>query len=418
MKLYLSNSVNIIKKFANSIYVYTKTRNYLVAPPIQWLIDLYIAGISDFNVMLQLVKSEHKIEGSLDEIGNVFRSNSEFKTIFTFSKCENNVTVLGEYGKKFPYELHIELTNLCNLNCSHCYKKANEGTISYLNFDAFKNQILDVCIREINVVHLTGGEPTLHPNFKNIVEYLHEFFHIQITTNGANLWDIPISTIKKISDIDISMYGIDEKSYKENTGSLYAYYDFMKTCTLLKDNNIDFRINMIVNHKNISKLDDYVLKAIELGATSFSFGVPIRTGRLMEDTSSEWNCDGTMTKTIYRYMRGAKDKYKNKISIVEWERDVYSEKKSIFDCEYALPCKGGTFSWWMNEKMEFRPCAMIPEEYMLLKCNEWLDYCNNTLKLNWKDSYLKLEQYCSSKNTKLSEICYVFKKYGQRTDIN
>lgn len=384
---------------------------YQVSKPVQLLVDLYIDGVTDFEQMLLILINKYKINGSFSDVKDVFENNSQFLDIFTFEECSNSVKVVGAYGKRYPFELHIELTNVCNLNCPHCYKKANEGTISFLDFQTLKNRIFDRCASQTRVLHLTGGEPTLHPEFKEIVDFASNIFHIQLTTNGANLWNIPVSTLSKISDIDISMYGTDRNSYEISTGNAYAYDNFEKTCALLRNNKIEFRINMIVNHINIAELDNYVVKAIELGATSFSFGVPVKTGRLIEKPDEEWYCDSDMTKKIYRYMRKASEKYADKISIVEWGRDVYSHKGSIFSNNYALPCKGGSFSWWMNEKMEFRPCAMIPEEYILLPYEEWVGYCESTFNINWESSYLKFEEFCSRKEMDPSDICYVFKRH-------
>jgi len=73
-----------------------------------------------------------------------------------------------------------------------------------------------------------------------------------------------------------------------------------------------------------------------------------------------------------------------------------------------LPCKGGTLSWWMNERMEFRPCAMIPEEYILLSYEDWIGYCKNKFNISWKESYMKFKDFCFEKEINPEDICYVF----------
>lgn len=408
MKIYLSNKVKFIKKFDKLMFIHSENNNYQVVHPIQLLVDLFLDGMSDFNEMLQLLKDKYQIEDSINEIKTIIQNNDQFLDIFTFEENTDNVKVFGEYGRRFPTELHIEVTNACNLNCPHCYKKANEGNIAFLDFNALKSKLFDSCVDRVRVIHLTGGEPSLHPDFKEIVDYVSRFYHVQLTTNGAYLWNIPISTIRKISDIDISMYGTNRESYEENTGNLYAYNSFEKSCNLLSENNIDFRINMIVNQKNMTKVDEYVQKAIKLGATSFSFGLPTKTGRLIDKPDTEWITDSDMIKYIYRYMRMAIKKYKDKINIVEWRRDVYSHRSNILENNYALPCRGGTLSWWMNEKMEFRPCAMIPEEYILLSYEDWIGYCKNRFNINWKESYMKFKDFCFEKEINPEDICYVF----------
>lgn len=410
MKIYISSAIRYVKKINNYMYIYLDGSSYRAADPIQLLFDLFLDGVSDFNLMLQLLKSKYQIEGSLDDIRSIVLNNDQFLDVFTFEENNNIVKVYGDYKNRFPIELHVEITNACNLNCSHCYKKANEGNIVFLNFNALKKHLLDVCAEQVRILHLTGGEPSLHPEFKDIVDYASRFYQVQLTTNGANLWNIPISTIKRITNIDISMYGTNQESYKENTGDLYAYNFFEKSCTLLKENNIDFRINMIVNRKNAEKIDQYVQKAIKLGARSFSLGLPTKTGRLIDKPNMEWNIDSNLIKNVYRYMRMANKKYKDEINIVEWGRDVYTHRSNIMENDYALPCKGGTLSWWMNEKMEFRPCAMIPAEYILLSYEKWRDYCEIRFNLNWRESYMNFKNYCSETKINPEDICYVFKE--------
>lgn len=391
------------------MYIYDEERKFQVSQPIQSLVDLYLDGAFDFDEMLHELIKKYKIEGSLSNIKSIIQNNRQFKAIFQFERCKNYAKVFGEYGKRFPYELHIELTNMCNLNCPHCYKRANAGNISFLNFDDLKENILSACRGKTRVLHLTGGEPSLHPDFCEIVETTSSLFHLQLTTNGANLWTLPVSVIKKFSDIDISMYGASPQAYAENTGNLYAYNDFENTCKLLRDNNINFRITMVVNNKNIRNLDEYVVKAIALGASSFSFGLPTQTGRLIESPDDDWVCNREMINYTYRYIRMAKKKYENNINIIEWERDVYTHESDIFGCNYMLPCKGGTYSWWVNEKMGFRPCAMIPEEYILLSYVDWINYCENNYNIDWKDSYFKLKQFCFRNKITPADLCHVFK---------
>src|SRR5262245_57576273 len=64
--------------------------------------------------------------------------------------------------------LVVELTNRCNLRCAHCFDERHAGT-GDLPYQLIR-RLLDEA-RACGVTHLsfTGGEPTLHRRFREIV---------------------------------------------------------------------------------------------------------------------------------------------------------------------------------------------------------------------------------------------------------
>lgn len=85
--------------------------------------------------------------------------------------------------------LAIEITNTCNINCPCCITY-NDRTVELTPDDvdrvvrtALNNQ------RSINTVTLTGGEPTIHPRFFEILDILHrpEIDYVSINTNGIRI---------------------------------------------------------------------------------------------------------------------------------------------------------------------------------------------------------------------------------------
>jgi len=88
------------------------------------------------------------------------------------------------------HEICINLTRRCNLHCSYCYvydfvNKKNRDMKMDLSLEEIKKK---VNLSSIDGVYLTGGEPFMHPNITEIIEY---FFNngkkINIATNGLLL---------------------------------------------------------------------------------------------------------------------------------------------------------------------------------------------------------------------------------------
>ena len=86
------------------------------------------------------------------------------------------------------------LTDFCNQHCTYCPSSLNLGT--YANNSSSPNDsdidlFLDKLIaiqqqtQKRLVVNISGGEPTLHNKFADIIERLHDYAIIIVTTNGA-----------------------------------------------------------------------------------------------------------------------------------------------------------------------------------------------------------------------------------------
>jgi uncharacterized radical SAM superfamily Fe-S cluster-containing enzyme len=85
----------------------------------------------------------------------------------------------------------IEISDRCNLNCPVCFA---ETTGSYsLSFDRIK-EMIDLyvkCEGEAEVLQISGGEPTLHPDIIQILEYVGKkgIKYPMLNTNGIKLAD-------------------------------------------------------------------------------------------------------------------------------------------------------------------------------------------------------------------------------------
>ncbi|MEM4338615.1 MAG: radical SAM protein [Candidatus Nitrosocaldus sp.] len=70
-------------------------------------------------------------------------------------------------GKRSPFYGSADVTNYCNLHCSHCYWWASRNSsLQELSVEGWKHVIDEVFKKRYNVVHvyLLGGEPYLRPD--------------------------------------------------------------------------------------------------------------------------------------------------------------------------------------------------------------------------------------------------------------
>jgi len=85
----------------------------------------------------------------------------------------------------------VEVTDRCNLTCPTCYANSSPTHGRHRTLDEVK-KMLDAVVtneREPDVVQLSGGEPTLHPHFFEILDYAKSLpiKHIMLNTNGIEI---------------------------------------------------------------------------------------------------------------------------------------------------------------------------------------------------------------------------------------
>lgn len=103
--------------------------------------------------------------------------------------------------------LHVTLfpTNRCNLKCAFC-SCSERNLKTEISFDDFKLIAGNLIQQGMKAVTIAGGgEPTLHPQFPEIVLYLKaRGVEVGLVTNGYFLNKIPVAVLKEISWCRIS----------------------------------------------------------------------------------------------------------------------------------------------------------------------------------------------------------------------
>ncbi len=111
-------------------------------------------------------------------------------------------------GRAFPplrYQLH--LTMKCNLNCRCCLQH-NRGAIDELSTDEWLNIIHQ--IPRFSVITISGGEVTVRPDFKTLLDHSLRQAKLNLITNATLLDDemIQMFVERKLFVIGISLDGL------------------------------------------------------------------------------------------------------------------------------------------------------------------------------------------------------------------
>ncbi|GJI91485.1 radical SAM protein [Duganella hordei] len=89
----------------------------------------------------------------------------------------------------------VEITDNCNLNCPVCYAESGTHRETHKSLDEVL-RMLDAVVAnegEADVVQLSGGEPTLHPQFWDILDAAkaRPIKHVMVNTNGIAIAQDP-----------------------------------------------------------------------------------------------------------------------------------------------------------------------------------------------------------------------------------
>ena len=85
----------------------------------------------------------------------------------------------------------VEITDRCNLTCPTCYAGSSPTYGRHRSLEEVK-KMLDAVVRnekEPDVVQISGGEPTIHPDFFEILDYAKSLpiKHLMVNTNGIQI---------------------------------------------------------------------------------------------------------------------------------------------------------------------------------------------------------------------------------------
>ncbi|HVX20451.1 MAG TPA: radical SAM protein [Acidimicrobiales bacterium] len=94
-----------------------------------------------------------------------------------------------------PAAVVVELTDDCNATCRTCIAGSFEGAGNYKSLDQL-GASLKVALEGVDVppvVFISGGEPTIHPDFEGVIELAYGLGvgHVVLITNGKRIAEEP-----------------------------------------------------------------------------------------------------------------------------------------------------------------------------------------------------------------------------------
>ncbi|MBU4086519.1 MAG: radical SAM protein [Nanoarchaeota archaeon] len=199
---------------------------------------------------LSRVEEESKLLQELRSRGIIVPSDG--KEDYIFLKREN------------PQILHalIMLTNRCNMSCEYCYTESNmhvkEGSLDGSQWSAIFDAIRIPSKFPSQNISLTGGEPTIHPDFSDILDALSGRYKIEVSSNGLRLRKGVLESLVACEGLNLVSISIDSVRPKEDevmrgTGT---YSPRMKNLKILYSMGLPLCIGSVISHITLPSLEE------------------------------------------------------------------------------------------------------------------------------------------------------------------
>ena len=203
---------------------------------------------------------------------------------------DTETSFAGDYG---PRRLNVELANICNLHCSYCFR-ADENLYS-THAEFFSIELLRRVIAEARIavnitrVSFTGGEPTLHPSFAEILQTIGEAgLTCSFVTNGWHfdrVWPAIQQNRAAVSHVAFSLDGVtrDDHDRWRGKGSFDRLVRAFSRCYMSK---MPFAMKIVIRRDLVDQLEQIALFAARMGASSLHFVHVMPTSNALADDSA------------------------------------------------------------------------------------------------------------------------------------
>lgn len=312
-----------------------------------------------------------------------------------YMEIMNNPSTLEEMmiqqAKQFntPITGSIELLPLCNMNCDMCYVRLSRQEMEKVGHLRSAEEWLAIAqqMQKAGVLFLllTGGEPLLFPEFKQLYLALRQMGMIITINTNATLIDQEWAAFfgqYKPRRVNVTLYGEDEKAYEELCHYPEGFNRTMRAIQLLKEQNVDVKISCSLTKTNCHSLE----RIFEIGR---KYRVPVHVDPYMMPGIRERNRPFNQHIRVLPEIaaKASLDALKIQLSeeyyrqyIIQSIEKVHHADASIGDGH--ISCLAGRCSFTINWQGEMRPCVMMTEPSVPVFErgfeNAWKEICSQT----------------------------------------
>lgn len=269
---------------------------------------------------------------------------------------------LGE--KRIPFSFDFEITARCNHNCRHCYINIPAAEQQAKKSELSITQISDIAEQAIKLGSLwcllSGGEPLLRKDFADIYIMLKKKgLLVSVFTNACLIGEEHIALFKKFPprDIEVTVYGVTQKTYEKVTRRPGSYAAFRRGLDLLLKSNIKVRLKAMALRSNVGELDAIATFCRQYTKDYFRFDPLLH---LRFDGDAERNreiiTERLAPEEIVRIEQA--DEERSQSLKKNCEQLIFPEGEHR-NCQHLFHCGAGNSSFTVSYDGYFRLCSSL-----------------------------------------------------------
>ena len=190
--LYWNKDVKIIR--------YSALRSFLVIDDTDYMINssgmdiiVSIDGTQTLEDVINYLMAKYddtyeNISGAVKEYIETLENEYGLKLCESVKPLKNKCVVVDKQTV-YPKVASIEITERCNVKCLHCYGEHSMSLTCDMSLSQIKQLLVDLKAIDVEVIEITGGDCSVHPELISIIKYALslKFQQIDILTNGVHL---------------------------------------------------------------------------------------------------------------------------------------------------------------------------------------------------------------------------------------
>ena len=164
-----------------------------------------------------------------------------------------------------PKWAYIEITSSCSHKCAWCYGGFNEDKQDYMSVEGFK-VVVDKC-KEIGIkqITLSGGEPTEHPQFAEILYLASRDFIVNVATHGD--WKEDLSGLLLLLGVKQVQFNYQGSKRHDKVHKVKSYDTQVKAMKAVKKLGIDVVGTVTVGAYNLKEIQDIFKELDDIGVS-------------------------------------------------------------------------------------------------------------------------------------------------------
>lgn len=269
-----------------------------------------------------------------------------------------------------PLSGTFELTPVCNMDCKMCYVRLSRQEQEAIAPLRSAEEWIELArkAKEAGMLYLliTGGEPFLHPQFRQILEEIHKMgLVISLNSNGTMIDETVVQWLKQVPPvrINITLYGASNETYERLCGNPNGFFQVDRAIQLMKNAGICVKINCSLtpyNAKDLPLIIEYAKKNDLLIQVATYMFPPIRKDGTMVGKNDRFSPEEAAYYMAYAdYLTLGKERFlaekMNGLSPSDPEDGCYKLGEGI-------RCRAGRCSFWVTWQGNMMPCGMFSSE--------------------------------------------------------